>query len=387
MPLDHSPANDDQSDPTKAKHSWPKTESGTIDWEVVFEAPETGLIARVKETSNHEQLFKVTETTIRELFTRKGDDKEVRVFLAELTDILTKATTASASVEGTRLLIIDLLRRIKRGRITKAEEYAAQQKAKQANGRRRRTSRRDDDRKLAFKQRMVLMGIGGLAAAALLIGAVTTLVVSTASPDRAAIAKTQNTDGAGGSALGANALAPAASGQSGYAIEDVAESQGQMAAIPESTATQAAMNGASGPGRLMFTQKGYPMGEIKAAHLDQLGEHPMTMRPIIFGRNVGGGDAGRKLILPVLTLRDPDSATDVCDWSPVITEIITGVMNRKIPQTGTVSDDQYLFAGEIATQLINQRLGGVVVESTLLLHQADRGLTDAKARCGLVAQG
>lgn len=178
MPLDtdnHIGATDDT---TSAKQGWPRTPDGTIDWEVVFEGPETGLIAMITAAGHHDTLYKVTEKIIRQLFTRKGDEAEVEAFLGELTRITDAAAQTGASVEGTRHSIIDLLRRIKTGRIAKAAEYVAEQKSKKDGIKRRRAQRRDDDRKLALKQRLLLMGGGGVAAAVLLIGVMTPLLMS-----------------------------------------------------------------------------------------------------------------------------------------------------------------------------------------------------------------
>jgi len=368
MPLDTDTPESSSEDPSRAKHGWPRTPDGTIDWEIVFEAPDTGLISLVSAANNHDTLIKVTEKIIRQLFTRKGDEKEVEAFLGELTRITSAAQAANASIEGTRNSIIDLLRRIKTGRIAKAAEYIAEQKAKEASGKRRKTRRRDDDRKLALKQRIIVMSAGGLAAAVLMAGVMGTLLFSNAPPEKDAVDQTA------GSAEATD------DPQIGYKVEDPTNEQSAAAILTPGSAEAPTLTRDG----LEFTALGYPVGTLEAEDIPKLAAHTVTLEPILFGRNVGGGSGTRKFILPVVSLRDPDSWEDICDWGPVITEAITGVMNHQIPQTGDLTNEHMAYAGEVATQMINQRLGAVVADNVFLLHDVNRRMTDARAKCRLV---
>ncbi len=366
------------TDPAKAKIGWPKTPDGTIDWETVFEAPDDGLIAQLVDVDSHDLLFKVTETIIRQLFTRKGDESEVEAFLGELTRITGAADGDAAAIGPTRDSIIDLLRRIKNGRIEKAAAYVAEQKQKAAQGqKRRRIRRRDDDRKLDMKLRVMLMGGGGLAAALILAGVLFVLGggIDGGKGSGEQVAGTPAADPATQQASERIAIEDAAS--DGTFDEKKLPGETSKPETPETAATA----------RLEFTANGYPIGTLGSKDLPALGEHVMTLPPILFARNVGGGRASQTFILPVLSIRDPDSWSDICKWAPSLTEAINGIMSRQIPATGSVSPSEFRGVGEIAMQLINQRLGGVLVDDMFLLYDVENNLIDAGARCRAVKYG
>ncbi|MEQ8667471.1 MAG: hypothetical protein RIC16_17255 [Rhodospirillales bacterium] len=372
--------------PEEAKKDWPKTPDGTIDWEVVFEVPGTGLIPLVSSANNHDLLFKLTANVIQQLFTRKGDRAEVERFLHELTKIITAAEKADSSVESTRTAVVDLLRRIKQGRIDKAAAYVAAKKLEQqdtdAKPRRRRTARRNDDRKLALRKRIMLMSGGGLAAALLVAGVVGVMILS--SPDNGSSSAGPDARTQGGAAAPADA-------QARFAIEDSSAGSLAVNQLPlpgdARALNRVQENALKEENGLAFSAAGYPQGTLSREDIPNLAPHVMTLDPILFSRNIGGGQSRQRFILPVLSIRDPDSWRDICAWGPSLTEAINAVMMRQLPQTGEVADDLYVYAGEIAAQMINSRLGTVLVDKVYLLYNVDRRLTDASARCRPIEAG
>ena len=101
--------------------SWPKLPNGTVDWELVFEAPDTGLIQLIEAARQSKTLIDCTAMIIQTLFTRDGDEdvrtqytkKLAIVAVSEVDDVSGMATHTSA-----------ILRSIKDDRIKRAAEWA-----------------------------------------------------------------------------------------------------------------------------------------------------------------------------------------------------------------------------------------------------------------------
>ena len=104
------------------KETWPRTETGTIDWEVIFENPETGLIRLISGAKSACALRDSAMAVIKLLYTRKDDPPEFERLTAELQGLIPNDTPEDAHpcmVEGVTVI----LRQIKEDRIRKAEEY------------------------------------------------------------------------------------------------------------------------------------------------------------------------------------------------------------------------------------------------------------------------
>jgi len=358
------------TDHAKVKAGWPKTPDGTIDWETVFETPNTGLIAMLADVGNHELLFKVTGTIIRQLFTRKGDELEVERFLRELTKIVGNAEKNGDDVGETRDAVIDLLRRIKNGRVKKAAAYVAEQKRKEALGekQRRRAQRREADRATAVRNRMMMMAGGGLAAVVAIIGVVFVL---------------SGGDGLHGEDNGEPVVAETAP-----APDTTVETQDSWGRYDPTVAlTRESEVSVKKDPKRAYTPNGYPLGRMAAEDLTDLGPHVMTLPPVLFSRNVGAGNSRQTMILPVLSIRDPDQWSNICTWAPSLTEAISAVMVRAIPATGDIDPSAFRSAGEVAMQLMNNRLGSVLVDDVFLLYDVDYALIKSDAGCALVGEG
>ncbi|MBT7148447.1 MAG: hypothetical protein HN893_16210 [Rhodospirillales bacterium] len=116
------------------KPAWPKTPDGTIDWEVVFEDSESGVVTLLMAANSPASLHKCAEVVVRQLFTRKNDEQQVDNFLGEL-EIIIAEMGEEGNFENTQASVISLLRRIKSGRIRRAEAYI-KQKQLDSKGRR-----------------------------------------------------------------------------------------------------------------------------------------------------------------------------------------------------------------------------------------------------------
>ena len=117
---------------TAGKAAWPKTPDGTTDWELVFEAPNTGFIQLIAKSPSAETLRLTTTVVIDTLFTRRGDEHEVTRLKNQLESILNTPDDITAKQAG----VSGLLRQIKDARIEKARVYIERKRAGAAIDRR-----------------------------------------------------------------------------------------------------------------------------------------------------------------------------------------------------------------------------------------------------------
>jgi flagellar FliL protein len=109
--------------------TWPKNPSGTIDWEVVFEQPETGLLAHIARTESAAELRAATQAVIAQLFPRKDDEDGTARLAAELVELLPE-DTGPATLKPVAEAVQQTLRGIKHFRQKKAGEYEREQASK-----------------------------------------------------------------------------------------------------------------------------------------------------------------------------------------------------------------------------------------------------------------
>lgn len=107
------------------KAAWPKTPDGTIDWEVVFEDPETGLVPLMMRARTPETLRATAEVIIQKLFTRRNDE-DARTNLMFLLD---EIIGAGGTLEEQTAEVAVLLRSVKTERIEKARIYVERKRA------------------------------------------------------------------------------------------------------------------------------------------------------------------------------------------------------------------------------------------------------------------
>jgi hypothetical protein len=107
-----------------AKTNWPKTSSGAVDWERVFEDSETGLIALALRARSSKALREYMIAIVSRLYVRKDDPQEVRRFVDQIGTLLPDEMPPTR-LARTAKAMTELLRRIKSDRILKVLEYEA----------------------------------------------------------------------------------------------------------------------------------------------------------------------------------------------------------------------------------------------------------------------
>jgi hypothetical protein len=146
------------------KKTWPKTEAGTIDWEVVFENPETGLIPLISGAKSAGALRDSALAVIKLLYTHIDDPPEIERFTVELQSLIPDDTPEHflpRLVEG----VTAILRQIKDERIRKTEEYAGQEGVIEAV--KKRDARMHAEKAKKKKTRTIVRIAGGAALAVL----------------------------------------------------------------------------------------------------------------------------------------------------------------------------------------------------------------------------
>jgi hypothetical protein len=133
---------------------WPKTPGGTVDWEAVFEDPETGLLLQFQRVVTPQAMRDSAIATIKQLFTRKDDEEEAAKLIAELNDLIPD-TLPAERIELVRYAIISTFRQIKTFRQKKAAEYELLKQSKaQAAERRAAEQSKQSIKKTLAKNRM-----------------------------------------------------------------------------------------------------------------------------------------------------------------------------------------------------------------------------------------
>lgn len=122
------------------KETWPRTKHGTIDWEVVFERPEKGLITLVNQASTPDGVLRVSQVIVQNLFNRASDANNRTRFEREINEIMLDANDPNQGfvLEPRKVLIVELLREVKENRILSASFHVTrmQQDARAAAERR-----------------------------------------------------------------------------------------------------------------------------------------------------------------------------------------------------------------------------------------------------------
>jgi hypothetical protein len=152
------------SEPNLNSYEWPKTATGHVDWEILFEDPETGLIAYIEGASAPLTLRLNAVQVIQSLFTRKDVEGEIERLSAEINELIPDDMPANRFpvIAGA---IVQAMREIKDYRIRKADEYDRQ---KEAGGERRGLPGRHSIKKLLVRRNLIITGgvAASLAAAA-----------------------------------------------------------------------------------------------------------------------------------------------------------------------------------------------------------------------------
>ena len=113
------------SEPNLNSYEWPKTATGNIDWEFLFEDPATGLVPYIEAAAAPMTLRLNAVQVIQSLFTRKDDEGEIERLSNEINELIPDDMPENRFpvIVGA---VVQAMCEIKDYRIRKAEEYDAQ---------------------------------------------------------------------------------------------------------------------------------------------------------------------------------------------------------------------------------------------------------------------
>jgi hypothetical protein len=108
--------------------SWPTFADGTVDWVLVFEDPDTGLIPLIQRADTSEKLISCVHLVVQSLFTRDDDGPIRKAYLNSLDALIQRHEEAHPEGGGDLTLlrtnISALLRTIKTDRIERARAFS-----------------------------------------------------------------------------------------------------------------------------------------------------------------------------------------------------------------------------------------------------------------------
>ncbi len=127
------------------RSGWPETPGGTTDWELVFEAPETGLIPLVLQAKSARALREATVIVIRQLHTRKDDQPEAERFVAEVSAMIPDEAP-DRDLSRIAAAATEILRGIKESHKAKASEYERDAETEKERAKKSKTTPTSDRR-------------------------------------------------------------------------------------------------------------------------------------------------------------------------------------------------------------------------------------------------
>jgi len=104
--------------------SWPETTDGRIDWEKVFEDPETGLITVITRARSPVALRKSTVFVIEAIYAQGSAPLEIEKFTAEL-ELMLPDNLPGSALPNVAEAVTTVLREIKQERIRQEDDSAA----------------------------------------------------------------------------------------------------------------------------------------------------------------------------------------------------------------------------------------------------------------------
>lgn len=101
--------------------SWPHKEDGTIDWDVVFDDPDIGLVPYVERAQSLEALGLCAHIIVHSLFIREQDRVHRDAFNHMIDELI--QSTEPADEQRTHDLVLTLVHDIKANRVKHAQNY------------------------------------------------------------------------------------------------------------------------------------------------------------------------------------------------------------------------------------------------------------------------
>ncbi|MDA0998404.1 MAG: hypothetical protein O2944_09390 [Proteobacteria bacterium] len=141
----------------------PRKPDGTVDWQVVFEDPEFGLIAAIEKAGSTNTIRFVAAATAKHLYKRKNDAVPRQQFIDEMA-VLIAAREADGGLAAVRASVIARFRAEQQQREEKARQYVDQKQRGQSLERRGDSfaARISNFLVSAANRRVVLAGLGAV---------------------------------------------------------------------------------------------------------------------------------------------------------------------------------------------------------------------------------
>jgi len=323
---------------------FPKNPDGTIDWEIVFEAPDTGFLVLVQQARSLDGLSACTRVIIDQLFTRKNDEPERARLYQDLDGLLAGAD----SVDTARDSIVRLLRAIKQERLLKAAAYTAnrsQRKFKRKGG---AEERRDDEvlRQMFSVKKPLVLAIVGLWILASVVIAVGLFVMG--GDDAGPVAD--------------NAPPPVAS-QPAPVTEAPALPPAEPAPVPKKPA-KAKPPAAEKPAKPV---PDYP----KVIH----------MRPMFYAVGTTRVQKSYTYYQASLVVENKDAYSAVCTRLPSVRDVINTALSQAHPKKGLATGRELAAAGAWAMSRFAAKFGPGVVARVDFLADGDSNFRPRAIPC------
>lgn len=326
-----------------SKPRWPKTPEGTIDWEKVFEHPDNGLMARISATDTRDKLHETTADIIRKLFTRKNDETEVTRFLGDL-DTIMAGVSEGDDLSVTRDAVLDLMRRVKEGRITRAKAYVDKKKADR-DGKKAGAERRSGfgggigDVLFGSRVRIAVTASVSLLFTLVLVGFLWLLDIVDFGPS--------------------------------YETVVAGEGITSVAPEPEKKEPDAVQ---------VLAPQAVVVDPVRAA-IEEFSEFVMVLKPVNWPVNMGGGKSRKNVFLPVLGISSGDEWSTICKKIPNLMDAVNLALSRGLPKDRKAVDADFLRADQLAGRLMNERLGANLVVKISMWRNPGKKIVALGMRC------
>lgn len=104
--------------------SWPTFEDGTVDWVMVFEDTETGLVPLIDRADTRTKLASCVHVVVQSLFAREADAGVREAYIATLDKMIDAGEDGDDGLITLKYEIRTLLRTIKSDRVDRARAIA-----------------------------------------------------------------------------------------------------------------------------------------------------------------------------------------------------------------------------------------------------------------------
>ena len=103
---------------------WPALPDGTVDWMTVFQAPRTGLISQIEQSTTSAQLKACFSVIIEALFSRKND-AEIRAVYHQVSEELFEDEADDSALDAQKTKLRMVMMRLMNDRMQRSRAHAA----------------------------------------------------------------------------------------------------------------------------------------------------------------------------------------------------------------------------------------------------------------------